>query len=68
MQWCAAALAAEEFTGKCVGITDGDTNSVRRDGRAAKIRLWGIDCPESGKAFGTSQRSDSPCEPGGPAQ
>ena len=50
--WCAAALAAEQFTGQCVGVTDGDTISVMRDGRAAKTRLWGIDCPESGQAFG----------------
>jgi endonuclease YncB( thermonuclease family) len=29
--------------GKCVGIADGDTISVMRDGMAVKIRLEGID-------------------------
>jgi len=56
--WVAlAALAplasADEFTGRVVGITDGDTIEVMRDGRAVKIRLFGIDCPESGQDFGS---------------
>ena len=42
---------AETFSGKCVGVTDGDTVKVLRDGREVKIRLEGIDCPESGDAF-----------------
>ena len=46
---------AEEFTSKCVGVTDGDTISVMRDGSEVKIRLEGIDAPESGQDF--SQRS-----------
>ena len=49
----AAALVAEEFTGEVVAITDGDTIRVMRDGRAERIRLWGIDCQESKQAFGT---------------
>jgi len=44
---------ADTFTGKVVGIADGDTISVMRMGRAAKIRLAGIDCPEKGQPFGT---------------
>jgi len=47
------ALFAEDFSGKCVGIGDGDTISVMRYGRAVKVRLEGIDCPELGQAFGT---------------
>jgi endonuclease YncB( thermonuclease family) len=39
-----------------VGITDGDTLSVLRDGKAAKVRLWGIDTPEKAQAFGTRAR------------
>jgi hypothetical protein len=39
-----------------VGITDGDTLSVLRDGKAAKVRLWGIDTPEKQQAFGTRAR------------
>lgn len=46
-------LEASSFTGKCVGVTDGDTISVMRSGRAVKVRLEGIDCPERGQDFGT---------------
>jgi micrococcal nuclease len=45
--------SAETYTGKCVGVHDGDTISVMKAGRAAKIRLEGIDCPELGQDFGT---------------
>jgi endonuclease YncB( thermonuclease family) len=34
------------------GLLDGDTIEVLRDGRAERIRLHGIDSPESGQAFG----------------
>jgi len=53
-----AALAgyAETFTGKCVGVSDGDTVSVMKDGAAAKVRLNGIDCPESGQDFGSKAK------------
>jgi len=44
--------SGENFTGKCVGISDGDTISVMRNGKAVKIRLEGIDCPEKKQAFG----------------
>jgi endonuclease YncB( thermonuclease family) len=46
----AAPLVA--FTGKCVGVTDGDTVKVMLGGRAATIRLVGIDAPEKKQAFG----------------
>jgi micrococcal nuclease len=49
-------LAGETFTGKCVGVTDGDTISVMKAGRAVKIRLEGIDCPETGQDFGTNAK------------
>ena len=48
-----ALLAGDTYTGKCVGVTDGDTVSVLKAGKAAKIRLEGIDCPEMGQDFGT---------------
>jgi endonuclease YncB( thermonuclease family) len=44
--------AAERFTGRVVGVSDGDTISVLHQGRAVQIRLEGIDCPEDGQAFG----------------
>jgi len=38
--------------GQCVGVADGDTISVMHNGREDKIRLFGIDCPEGGQAYG----------------
>ena len=46
-------LGAFAWTGKCVGVSDGDTISVMHEGKAEKIRLYGIDCPEKGQPFGT---------------
>jgi len=43
----------DTFTGKVVGMSDGDTIKVMREGRAVKVRLHGIDCPEKKQAFGT---------------
>jgi micrococcal nuclease len=45
-------LLAADFTGRLVAISDGDTISVLHNGRAEKIRLNGIDCPEKRQAFG----------------
>jgi micrococcal nuclease len=44
---------AETFSGRCVGIGDGDTMFVMKNGKAVKVRLEGIDCPELGQDFGT---------------
>src|SRR5262245_64909744 len=49
--WLTPSIAGETFTGKVVGVTDGDTISVLRTGRAVKVRLEGIDCPEMGDPF-----------------
>lgn len=43
------------FGGVVVKIHDGDTMSVVRRGRAEKVHLAGIDCPELGQSF--SQRA-----------
>jgi micrococcal nuclease len=40
------------FTGKVVGVTDGDTVTVLHANKPERIRLHGIDCPEKGQAFG----------------
>lgn len=49
----ATMLHAETITGKCVGVSDGDTATILVDGnRQAKIRFWGIDAPESRQDFG----------------
>jgi len=41
------------WQGKVIGISDGDTIRVLHDRQEIKIRLWGIDCPESHQDFGT---------------
>jgi micrococcal nuclease len=41
----------EGFSGRVVGVSDGDTISVTRGGVAVKVRLRGIDAPEKGQPF-----------------
>ena len=50
--WFACVVVAADFTGKVVGVTDGDTITVLHNGRSEKIRLNGIDCPEKAQAYG----------------
>lgn len=45
--------ARGDFTGRVVGVSDGDTIEVMRAGRAVRVRLQGVDCPESRQAYGT---------------
>ena len=40
------------WSGEVVGISDGDTITVLREKEQVKIRLYGIDTPERGQAFG----------------
>jgi micrococcal nuclease len=49
-------LHAGSFSGRVVGVSDGDTIGVMHDGRAEQVRLWGIDCPEKGQPFGARAR------------
>jgi endonuclease YncB( thermonuclease family) len=44
------------FTGKVVGVNDGDTIKVMREGKAVKVRLYGIDCPERKQPYGTKAK------------
>jgi micrococcal nuclease len=48
-------VAWADFSGKVVSVMDGDTIAVMHNGQAERIRLFGIDAPEKGQAFG--QRS-----------
>lgn len=49
--WPTAAFA--DFTGKVVGVMDGDTLEVlTQDMTPIRVRLSEIDCPEKGQAFG----------------
>ena len=50
-------VLALSWSGKCVGIQDGDTITVLLDGKEqVRIRLHGIDCPEKGQAFATKAK------------
>lgn len=40
------------WSGKVIGVADGDTITVLRDKQTHKIRLYGIDCPEKRQPFG----------------
>ncbi len=40
------------WTGKVVGVSDGDIITVLHDGKGVKIRLYGTDCPEKKQDFG----------------
>lgn len=47
-----AAKEAAGFTGKVVGVHDGDTFTILHESKAEKVRVNGIDCPEMGQPFG----------------
>lgn len=49
----AAPVWADSFSGKVVAVTDGDTIQVMRNGKAEKVRLHGVDSPESHQDYGT---------------
>ncbi|CAN5266273.1 thermonuclease family protein [soil metagenome] len=51
--FAAYPVQAADWTGKVVGVSDGDTITVLDGTTQVKIRLYGIDCPEKGQAFGT---------------
>jgi endonuclease YncB( thermonuclease family) len=48
----AGSAAAEEFTARVVGVTDGDTLTVLHAKHSEKVRLVGIDAPEKRQAYG----------------
>ncbi len=52
---CVSA-AASDFSGRVDGVSDGDTITVMHNGHGEKIRLYGIDAPEKGQAFGNKSK------------
>jgi micrococcal nuclease len=52
LAWASPARA-DDFTGKAVGVTDGDTITLLRGRIPVKVPLYGIDTPESGQDFGS---------------
>ncbi|MCX5783443.1 MAG: thermonuclease family protein [Elusimicrobia bacterium] len=51
-QFCAAG----DFSGQVVSVSDGDTIEVLNRGKAERIRLYGIDCPEKSQAYGAKAK------------
>ncbi len=50
---------AATFTGKVVGVSDGDTITVHASGnKQFKIRLLAIDTPEGGQAYGDKAKQE----------
>jgi len=50
--WLSTQIHANDFNGLVVGILDGDTITVPHNDKGERIRLYGIDAPEKGQAFG----------------
>ncbi|MDF0667182.1 MAG: thermonuclease family protein [Nitrospira sp.] len=48
-----ASLSSADFSGRVIGVSDGDTVDVLHDRTTKRIRLNAIDCPEKGQPFGT---------------
>ena len=48
------SIFTQTFTGKVVGVSDGDTVTVLENKTQYKIRLNGIDAPESNKILEVS--------------
>jgi endonuclease YncB( thermonuclease family) len=48
----AFAVDTTPWAGVCSEVLDGDTIKVDHDGQQVTVRLYGVDCPESGQAFG----------------
>jgi micrococcal nuclease len=51
------ANAAETFTGRVVGVIDGDTIRVSHALKSVKVRLYGVDCPEIKQPGGKEARA-----------
>lgn len=54
--FAAPPKVVEHLTGKVIGVTDGDTIKVLVNRQTVKVRLEGIDAPESSQSFGTKSK------------
>jgi len=50
---CFGQVAPQTFSGKVVAIKDGDTIEVLYAGKAIRVRLAHVDCPEKGQPYGS---------------
>jgi len=48
---CGVAIAGQ-ISGKVIGVSDGDTITVLQNNQQFKVRIYGVDCPESSQSFG----------------
>ncbi len=53
----ATTAQSEPLAGRIVGVHDGDTLRVNREGKSLRVRLYGVDCPELKQAGGTEARA-----------
>jgi len=53
---CGLTPPEEQFSGRCVGVGDGDTIDVLVGGRSVRVRVWGVDAPEQGQPFGSAAK------------
>jgi endonuclease YncB( thermonuclease family) len=53
---CVRTAPSDQFSGRVVGVIDGDTIDVMRGGRAVRGRLYGVDAPESRQPFGGASK------------
>ncbi|MFO7303777.1 MAG: thermonuclease family protein [Acidobacteriota bacterium] len=55
------ACAAQDpaYRARVVEVADGDTLVVERDGTTERLRLYGVDAPEAGQAYGREARDEA---------
>lgn len=51
-----SAPASADFSGKVVGVSDGDTITVLKGRATVKVRLHGVDTPETAQPFGSAAK------------
>lgn len=51
-----AGKACADFSGRVVGVSDGDTLTVLDGARQVRVRLWGIDAPERKQPWSSRSR------------
>lgn len=52
------ALCLADFSGRIVRVIDGDTVQVLTSGEMVRVRLNGIDAPESSQPFGQKAKQN----------
>lgn len=56
INWAAMSPEPATFSGKVVGITDGDAITLLLDQGHSTVRLYGIDCPDIHQAYGAQAK------------